>query len=57
MNTADTRRLVDLLENFKRQALHARVLGFIHPVTQQPLHFESEIPPDMNELIFALRPR
>jgi 23S rRNA pseudouridine1911/1915/1917 synthase len=55
LNAADTRFLVDLLLNFKRQALHARVLGFVHPVTKQPLHFESEIPPDMNELISALR--
>lgn len=55
MNAADTRLGAALLENFKRQALHARVLGFVHPVTKQPLHFESEIPPDMNHLISTLR--
>jgi 23S rRNA pseudouridine1911/1915/1917 synthase len=55
LNADDTRWLAGLLENFKRQALHARMLGFIHPVTKQPLHFESELPVDMQELITALR--
>lgn len=30
-----------------RQGLHARLLGFIHPVTQQPMLFESPLPEDM----------
>ncbi|MBX9616177.1 MAG: RluA family pseudouridine synthase [Caulobacteraceae bacterium] len=30
-----------------RQALHASVLGFIHPVTGEPLRFETELPADM----------
>ena len=33
-------------EVLPRQALHARILGFEHPVTGQHLHFESELPPD-----------
>ncbi|KKC24528.1 RluA family pseudouridine synthase [Sphingomonas sp. SRS2] len=40
--------------NFKRQALHAARLGFIHPVTSAALCFESEIPPDMYELFSEL---
>ena len=36
---------------FGRQALHAAVLGFVHPVTGNRLSFSSEIPPDMAELI------
>ncbi|MEO5706541.1 MAG: RluA family pseudouridine synthase [Alteraurantiacibacter sp.] len=36
---------------FARQALHAAVLGFIHPVTGQRLRFESALPADMRELI------
>lgn len=39
---------------FKRQALHARTLGFIHPVTGESLMFESAIPADMQELLSAL---
>ncbi len=40
---------------FRRQALHAGVLGFIHPVTGAVTRFESALPPDMTELISALR--
>lgn len=34
-----------------RQALHAKTLGFIHPRTGEFMHFESELPDDMKELI------
>ncbi len=33
-----------------RQALHAAVLGFVHPVTGQSLRFETALPPDMAAL-------
>ena len=35
---------------FRRQALHAARLGFIHPVESNALAFDSEIPADMQEL-------
>jgi 23S rRNA pseudouridine1911/1915/1917 synthase len=44
----------ELLELIDRQALHARVLGFIHPQTGEKMRFESELPPDMKELIKKL---
>lgn len=34
-----------------RQALHAKTLGFIHPVTGEKMSFDSEIPPDMSALL------
>lgn len=34
-----------------RQALHAKELGFIHPATQKPVHFETELPDDMKAVI------
>jgi len=34
----------------KRQALHAAVLGFVHPVTGETLRFETPLPPDMAAL-------
>jgi 23S rRNA pseudouridine1911/1915/1917 synthase len=40
--------------NFKRQALHAARLGFVHPVTSAPLCFDSEIPSDMYDLFSEL---
>ncbi len=55
LNAEDTRFLVNLLLSFKRQALHAQALGFIHPVTQERLHFESELPQEMKDLIESLR--
>ena len=33
-----------------RQALHAAVLGFVHPVTGETLRFESPLPADMAQL-------
>jgi 23S rRNA pseudouridine1911/1915/1917 synthase len=35
----------------RRQALHAKELGFIHPKTRQPVHFESEFPDDMKAVV------
>lgn len=34
-----------------RQALHARTLGFVHPVTGEEMLFDSELPADMREVI------
>lgn len=34
-----------------RHALHARVLGFVHPRTKEPMLFESELPADMSQLL------
>lgn len=36
--------------DFNRQALHARVLGFIHPTTGQHIDFKTELPDDMAHL-------
>jgi 23S rRNA pseudouridine1911/1915/1917 synthase len=46
----------DLLNqlDFKRQALHAAHLGFIHPITKGRLSFDSALPSDMQELFSAL---
>ncbi|MEO1100773.1 MAG: RluA family pseudouridine synthase [Pseudomonadota bacterium] len=40
---------------FPRQALHAAVLGFVHPVTGADLRFEAPLPPDMKGLLGNLR--
>lgn len=34
-----------------RQALHAKTLGFVHPVTGEKMSFDSEIPEDMSNAI------
>jgi 23S rRNA pseudouridine1911/1915/1917 synthase len=43
------------LANLGRQALHASILGFEHPVTAETLRFESPLPQDLSKLIKALR--
>lgn len=37
----------NILAHMSRQALHARTLGFDHPVTGKRLEFDSALPPDM----------
>ena len=34
-----------------RHALHAQQLGFVHPITKEPMHFESPLPSDMEAVI------
>ncbi len=34
-----------------RQALHAKELGFVHPITKEKIIFDSNLPADMEELI------
>jgi 23S rRNA pseudouridine1911/1915/1917 synthase len=38
-----------------RQALHAAVLGFVHPASGEPLRFESPLPDDLQQALVALR--
>ena len=38
------------LKEFRRQALHAAILGFEHPVTGEQMRFEAEMPKDMQRL-------
>jgi 23S rRNA pseudouridine1911/1915/1917 synthase len=35
----------------KRQALHAKTLGFIHPTTGEEMHFDTSLPEDMEQVI------
>ncbi len=46
---------VERVRGFPRQALHAAVLGFDHPVTGENLRFEADLPEDMENLIADLR--
>ncbi len=40
--------------DFKRQALHARHLGFIHPITKEHHSFDAPVPNDMQHLLDVL---
>jgi 23S rRNA pseudouridine1911/1915/1917 synthase len=50
-----TEALVDGLRGFKRQALHAESLAFLHPASGEPLRFEARLPEDMLRLLAQLR--
>ncbi|SDE87985.1 ribosomal large subunit pseudouridine synthase D [Celeribacter baekdonensis] len=41
----------DAVAAFPRQALHAAVLGFVHPVTGEDMLFEAPLPEDMQDLL------
>ncbi|HET7307455.1 MAG TPA: 23S rRNA pseudouridine(1911/1915/1917) synthase RluD [Gammaproteobacteria bacterium] len=43
------------LRTFKRQALHARELGFVHPDRGEPVSFKAPLPDDMRGLLEVLR--
>ncbi|MBB5359035.1 23S rRNA pseudouridine1911/1915/1917 synthase [Rhodanobacter sp. ANJX3] len=47
--------LIAVLRGFRRQALHAERLSFVHPVTEETLSFSAERPADQLTLIEALR--
>ena len=44
-----------LIASFPRQALHAKYLELINPDTGQNVMWESKLPKDIDELLFALR--
>ncbi len=47
----DDPRLRKALEVLKRQALHAAVLGFVHPISLKYVEFSSPLPADMADAI------
>ncbi len=55
LNDADTPELKQVLSQLKRQALHARLLGFEHPATTERTTFSAEMPKDMQRIVDALQ--
>jgi 23S rRNA pseudouridine1911/1915/1917 synthase len=53
-NLTDT-RLKKMITSLGRQALHARTLGFIHPVSGEYLEFSTDMPADLQTLCDYLR--
>ena len=49
----DVQAILDDLD-FHRQALHAGLLGFVHPITGEKLKFRAPLPDDMQALVDAL---
>jgi 23S rRNA pseudouridine1911/1915/1917 synthase len=47
--------VISLLEKLDRQALHARRLSFIHPLSEKRISFDSALPEDISAVIASLR--
>jgi 23S rRNA pseudouridine1911/1915/1917 synthase len=50
-----SQELTDMIRNFDRQALHAVMLRFNHPVTGEEMEFHAPVPEDMVIMTEALR--
>ncbi len=50
-----TTGLVESLRGFKRQALHAETLEFVHPLSGEPVRCSTPMPADMQALVATLR--
>ena len=48
-------RVNNLLKIMERQALHAKTIGFFHPMKKERIFFDSPLPEDMLELIDNLK--
>ncbi len=46
--------LVERMQGFRRQALHARQLTFVHPATGEVQQYATPVPQDMQDLIAAI---
>ena len=45
----------DVLSGFRRQALHATRLGLTHPISNEEMRWQADVPEDMAQLIAVLR--
>jgi len=45
---------IETLQGFRRQALHAGLLGFIHPATEQEVSWKIDMPEDMQQMLEVL---
>jgi len=50
-----TETLLEMLNDFRRQALHAAELGLTHPTAGQEMQWQSPLPDDMRALVECLR--
>ena len=55
LTSGQRKQVAVYFEKVSRQMLHARTLGFIHPVTRRELFFETELPEDFTWLLEELR--
>ena len=47
--------IISQCKTFSRQALHSKTLSFVHPISKKKMHFDSDLPNDMKELINLIK--
>ena len=47
--------LIQTIKSFRRQALHAELLGFKHPETEEWCEFKTNLPEDFSNLLTELQ--
>jgi 23S rRNA pseudouridine1911/1915/1917 synthase len=47
--------LIQTIKSFRRHALHAELLGFKHPVTEEWCEFKTNLPEDFSHLLTELQ--
>jgi 23S rRNA pseudouridine1911/1915/1917 synthase len=55
LNQEKTALAIEVLHMLPRQALHAKTLGFIHPLTNKEVFFNSDLPEDFSQVLERLR--
>jgi 23S rRNA pseudouridine1911/1915/1917 synthase len=51
---SDNRSVRESLRALKRPFLHAKICGFVHPVTREKMIYEAPLPKDLNDMILFL---
>ena len=55
LSSAQRKEVAGYLQQVDRQMLHARTLGFTHPITGEEMEFSAPIPPDFAGILEELR--
>lgn len=50
-----SKKFIDLVVNFPRQALHAKKLGLVHPTTDKKMSWDIKLPDDFSNLLNIMR--
>ena len=50
-----SKKFIDSVVNFPRQALHAKKLGLVHPATNKKMSWETKLPDDFSDLLNIMR--
>ena len=48
-------KIQNSISDLKRQFLHAKTLGFMHPKNNQKMYFSSKLPHELNNILEMLR--